>query len=81
MQNFFVEHLFIQYCFVFCMIIISVFFVIIEAEMSSSENFNDSAEYISRAEDRRAEHRPPRRKLGNYGAGFGKQGKKPFLES
>ena len=49
--------------------------------MSSSENFNDSAEYISRAEDRRAEHWPPRRKLGNYGAGFGKQGKKPFLES
>lgn len=46
--------------------------------MSSSENF---AEYISRAEDRRAEHRPPRRKLGNYGAGFGKQGKKnPFLK-
>ena len=31
--------------------------------MSSFENFNDSAEYISRAEDRRAEHRPPRRKL------------------
>ncbi|KAM7445484.1 hypothetical protein ABFA07_006083 [Porites harrisoni] len=41
-----------------------------EAEMSSFENFNDSAEYISRAEDRRAEHWPPRRKLGNYGAGF-----------
>ena len=49
--------------------------------MPSFENFNDSVEYISRAEDRRAERRPPRRKLGNYGAGFGKQGKKPFLES
>ena len=27
-HNFFVEHLFVQYCFVFCMIISSVFFVI-----------------------------------------------------
>lgn len=44
--------------------------------MPSFENFSDSAEYISRAEDRRAEQRPPRLKLGNYGAGFGKQGEK-----
>lgn len=49
---------------------------LLEAEMPSFENFSDSAEYISRAEDRRAEQRPPRLKLGNYGAGFGKQGEK-----
>ena len=47
--------------------------------MPSFKNFNDSAEYISRAEDRRAEHRHPRRKLGNYGEGFGKE-KNPFLK-
>lgn len=36
----------------------------------------DSEEYIAPAEDRRAEHRPPRRKLGNNGAGIGKERRK-----
>lgn len=48
--------------------------------MPSFENLNDSEEYIAQAEDRRAEHRPPRRKLGNNGAGIGKKEKKPFLK-
>ncbi|CAH3020884.1 unnamed protein product, partial [Porites evermanni] len=38
-----------------------------EGEMPS---LNDSEEYIAQAEDRRAEHRPPRRQLGNNGAGI-----------
>ena len=56
------------------------FSLLLEGEMPSFENLNDSEEYIAQAEDRRAEHRPPRRKLGNNGAGIGKKEKKTFFK-
>ena len=48
--------------------------------MPSVENLNDSEGYIAQTEDRRTEHKPPRRKLGNNGARIGKKEKKTFFE-